>query len=108
MEVIIMLLTKLLNANPLHTPTNIPINTLTKLLKTPTLINQEVHNPNDGGFRNARNTKVKHVYSFAHKSVAKATQKGNQLIVDSMDKMHESSVKMHESNMFMEEKHCKI
>ncbi len=86
-----MLLIKLLNANPLHTPTNVPINTLAKLLKTPTLINQKAHNPNDGGFRNAGNTRIKHVYSFAHKSVAKATQKGNQLIVDSMDKMHESN-----------------
>jgi len=77
MEVIIVLLTKLLNVNPMHTPTNISINTFAKLLKTPTLMNQEAHNPRDGGFHNAESTEIKHVYSFAHKNVAKATQKGS-------------------------------
>lgn len=77
MEVIIVLLTKLLNVNPMHTPSNVPINTLAKLVKTPTLMNQEAHNPNNGGFCNVGNTGIKHSYFFAHKSVAKATQKGS-------------------------------
>lgn len=34
----------------MHTLANVPINTLAKLIKTPTLMNQEVHNPSDGGF----------------------------------------------------------
>ncbi len=92
----------------MHTPSNVPNNTLAKLVKTPTSMNQEAHNPSDGGFCNVGNTGIKHAYFFAHKSVAKATQKRSQLIVDSMDKMHESNVKMHESNMLMEKKHCKI
>jgi hypothetical protein len=77
MEVIIVLLSKILNANPMHTPTNISINTFPKLLKTPTLMNQEAHNPSVGGFHNVESTEIKHVYSFAHKSVAKETQKGS-------------------------------
>ncbi len=61
----------------MHTPANVPINTLAKIVKTSILINQEAHNPNDGGFRNAISIGIKHAYSFAHKNVAEATQKGS-------------------------------
>jgi hypothetical protein len=64
MEVIIVLLTELLNANPMHNPTNIPINTLAKLVKIPTSVNREAHNPSNGGSRNARSTKIKYAYSL--------------------------------------------
>ncbi len=82
-----MLFTKLLNANPMYIPTNVLINTLAKLAKTPTLMNQKAHNPSGGGFCNVGSIGIKHAYSFSHKNVVEATQKGSQLIVDSMDKM---------------------
>ncbi len=43
----------------------------------------------------------KHTYSSAHKNMEEVTQKGCQMLVDSIDNMHKS-------NMIMEEKWYKI
>jgi hypothetical protein len=48
---------------------------------------------------NLGNIHVTQTYSFAHKNIVKATQKGSEILVDLIDKIHETSLHIEEKRM---------
>lgn len=68
-------------------------------------MNKEVHLGN--GSWNVGNIIIKCSFSFAHKNMVEVTQKGNHMLINTLDKMHDSNMIMEETKFKIQRKNVK-
>jgi len=67
-------------------------------------VNKEAYLGN--GFWNVDNTIIKCSSSFAHTNMVKATHKGNHMLIDTLDKMHDPTMIMEGKKLKSKRKKC--